>query len=147
VIRENRSPTTTRVVKVPMATSLVTRKSPHTFQVTLERFERAIRAAGATMFARVDHATAAASVGLALRPTILFLFGNPKAGTPLMQEAQTIGLDLPLRVLVWQDGNGQVLLTFRNPAAMFADYAISEDDARILSLGSALRNVTDQAVT
>jgi uncharacterized protein (DUF302 family) len=129
-----------------MATSLVTRKSPHTFQVTLEQFERAIRAAGATIFARVDHAAAAASVGLALRPTTLFLFGNPKAGTPLMQEAQTIGLDLPLRVLVWQDGNGQVWLTFRNPAAMFADYVISEDDARILSLSSALRMVTGQAV-
>ena len=67
---------------------------------------------GATVYARIDHAANASSVGLSLRPTELLVFGNPAVGTTLMQERQEIGLDLPLRVLAWEDENGEVWLTY-----------------------------------
>jgi uncharacterized protein (DUF302 family) len=129
-----------------MASNLVTKQSPHSFEGTLDRLEQAIRAGGATLFARVDHAAAAASVGLSLRPTTVLLFGNPQAGTPLMQGSQTFGLDLPLRVLVWQDASGQVWLTYRHPAAMAGDHVVAESEPRVVALDGVLAKVTDQAV-
>ena len=83
---------------------------------TMDRLEAALRASGVTIFARIDHAAGAAEVGESLRPTELLIFGNPKAGTPLMQAGQTIGIDLPLKALVWQDAYGKVWLTYNDPA-------------------------------
>ena len=68
-----------------------------------------------TILARIDHAAAAANVGMALRPTEVLIFGNPLAGTPLMQAAQTIGIDLPLKALVWQDDAGKTWLAYNDP--------------------------------
>ena len=82
---------------------LVTLQSSHDVATTLERLTAALEAKGVRVFARIDHAAGAASVGLALRPATLVIFGNPAAGTPLMQAAQTVGIDLPLKALVWQD--------------------------------------------
>jgi uncharacterized protein (DUF302 family) len=124
---------------------VVTKPSAHTFEMTLAHVERAVRSAGAAILARIDHAAGAASVGLPLRPTTVLLFGNPKAGTPLMQEAQTFGLDLPLRVLVWQDDLDKVWLTFRDPSVVARDHGIPEGDATVASLASALQSVTDGA--
>jgi uncharacterized protein (DUF302 family) len=70
---------------------------------------------GITVFARIDHAAGAASAGMPLRPTELLIFGNPKAGTPLMQANQTIGIDLPLKVLVWEDASGGVWIAYNDP--------------------------------
>ena len=84
---------------------------------------------GMTIFARVDHAAGAAKVGKKLRPTEVLIFGNPRAGTPLMQERQTIGLDLPLRVLVWEDENGQTWLTYRRPALLAKRHGIDRPEA------------------
>lgn len=75
-----------------------------------------IEGAGLLIFARVDHGANAVDVGLELRPTELIVFGHPKGGTPLMQERQLAGLDLPFRALVWQDAAGQVLLSYNTPA-------------------------------
>ena len=83
---------------------------------TLKRLEAEIRAKGMTVFARVDHAASAAAAGLPLRPTDLLIFGAAKGGTPLMQAAQTIGIDLPLKALVWQDEAGQTFLSYNDPA-------------------------------
>lgn len=83
---------------------------------TADRLEAAIKAKGLTVFARVDHAAAATAVGLALRPTEVLLFGNAKGGTPLMQARQTIGIDLPLKALVWQDSDGKTWLSYNDPA-------------------------------
>jgi uncharacterized protein (DUF302 family) len=69
-----------------------------------------------TVFARIDHAAGAAEVGLSLRPTELVIFGNAKGGTPLMQSIQTIGIDLPLKVLVWQDESGSTWISYNDPA-------------------------------
>jgi uncharacterized protein (DUF302 family) len=75
----------------------------------------AVTRRGITVFARIDHAAAAASVGMELRPTEVLIFGNPQAGTPLMQAVQTMGIDLPARALVWQDGGGKTWLAYIDP--------------------------------
>ena len=89
--------------------------SPRAAADTMARLVVAIEAHGMAVMARIDHANAAADVGLALRPTEVVLFGNPKAGTGLMQVSQTIGIDLPLRALVWQSEQGATQLAFVDP--------------------------------
>jgi uncharacterized protein (DUF302 family) len=95
---------------------LITLRSAHDFSTTLERLLQILKAKGVTVFAQIDHAAGAAGVGLTLRPTTLVVFGNPAAGTPLMQAAQTAGIDLPLKALVWQDAGGEVHLSYNDPA-------------------------------
>jgi uncharacterized protein (DUF302 family) len=80
----------------------------------LDRLESALAAKGITVFARIDHAAGAASAGMKLRPTSVLIFGNPMAGTPLMQAEQLLGLDLPLRILAWQDAEGRSWLTYHD---------------------------------
>ena len=82
---------------------------------TGDRLVAAVTAHGMSVMARIDHAGAAAKAGLELRPTEVFLFGNPLGGTPLMQAAQTVGIDLPLKALIWQDGEGKVWLGYNRP--------------------------------
>lgn len=91
-------------------------KSPFASKDTMDRFEKIAKQRGLTIFARVDHAAGAAKVGKTLRPTEVLIFGNPKGGTPLMECAQSAGIDLPLKVLVWQDAQGQVWLGYNDPA-------------------------------
>jgi uncharacterized protein (DUF302 family) len=106
---------------------LVTIASSHTPVVTIDRLMSALDAKGITVFARIDHAAGAASVGTALRPTTVVIFGNPAAGTPLMQSDQRIGLDLPLKALVWEDANGQTWLTYSNPAWLVERYGLGDE--------------------
>src|SRR5271170_3320447 len=94
---------------------LVSVASKYSVKDTLDRLEANLKAKDITVFARIDHAAGAASVAMPLRPTELLIFGNPKAGTPLMQSSQTIGIDLPLKILAWQDAAGQVWLTYNDP--------------------------------
>ncbi len=82
---------------------------------TMDRLEAEIRAKGLNVFARVDHAAGAEEAGLDLRPTELIIFGNARGGTPLMQASQTAGIDLPLKVLVWQDAAGKTWLSYNEP--------------------------------
>jgi len=93
---------------------------------TLKRLEAEIRAKGMTVFARVDHAASAAAAGLPLRPTDLLIFGAAKGGTPLMQAAQTIGIDLPLKALVWQDEAGQTFLSYNDPAYLAHRHGLAD---------------------
>ena len=81
-----------------------------------QRLETELTAKGMTIFARIDHAAGAAQVGLPLRPTGLLIFGSAKAGTPLMQSNQEIGIDLPLKALVWEDAAGKTWLSYNNPS-------------------------------
>jgi uncharacterized protein (DUF302 family) len=103
---------------------LITLQSAHDFGTTLERFVTALKEKGITIFAHIDHAAGAARVGLALRSTTLVVFGNPAAGTALMQAAQTAGIDLPLKALVWQDANGTVNLTYNDPSWIAARHEL-----------------------
>lgn len=95
---------------------LVTLPSVHDFATTLRRLTQVLEAKGLTIFASVDHAAGAANVGMTLRPTTVVMFGNPAGGTPLMQAAQTAGIDLPLKALVWQGEDGGVRLSYNDPA-------------------------------
>jgi uncharacterized protein (DUF302 family) len=98
------------------ADGLVAVKSPHTAQDTMDRLEAGVKQRGLNVFARIDHAAGAAKVGKTLRPTELLIFGNPQGGTPLMECAQSAGIDLPLKALVWQDEAAQVWLGYNDPA-------------------------------
>jgi uncharacterized protein (DUF302 family) len=95
---------------------IVTRQSRHSVDQTVERLEALLRAKGVTLFAVVDHSGEAAKVGLRLLPTKLLIFGNPKAGTPLMLAAPSVAIDLPLKILVWEDAQGKVWLGYNSPA-------------------------------
>ena len=90
---------------------LITIPSAFSVRETIERLIAAVTSRGMTVFARVDHGEGAAKVGMALRPTELVIFGHPKGGTPLMQDRQTAGVDLPLKALAWEDADGKVWLT------------------------------------
>src|SRR3984885_12125690 len=95
---------------------LVTIASAHNARETVERLLAALKAHNMTVFARIDHAAAAAAAGLPLRPTEVVLFGNPKGGTALMQDWQSAGIDLPLKALLWEDADGKVWLSYNDPA-------------------------------
>src|SRR5437588_11212972 len=82
---------------------------------TMNRLEAEIRAHGMKVFERIDHAAGAAAAGLELRPTELIVFGNARGGTPLMQASQTVGIDLPLKALVWTDAAGKTWLSYNEP--------------------------------
>ncbi len=105
---------------------LVTVACRHSVKEAIDRLEAALRAKGVTVFARVDHAAGAATVDMPLRPTEVLIFGNPKAGTPLMQEKQTIGLDLPLKILAWEDEKGSVWLTYNAPEWLARRYGLGD---------------------
>jgi uncharacterized protein (DUF302 family) len=83
---------------------------------TMDRLEAEVKAKGLTVFARVDHAGGAAAVGMPLRPTELLIFGNARGGTPLMQASQAVGIDLPLKALVYQDAADKVWLAYDDPS-------------------------------
>ena len=89
--------------------------SQHSVTTTLERLESLLKERGVMVFARIDFSGDAARAGLTMRPEQMLIFGNPKAGTPLMQSAPAAGLDLPLKALVWQDANGQTQVAYNDP--------------------------------
>ena len=98
----------------PTVEGLLVHESPLPVRQTMDRLEAQVRRSGLLVFARVDHAAGAASVGSPLRPTELLIFGHPQGGTPLMKQAQSIGIDLPLKALVWEDAQGQVWLGYND---------------------------------
>ena len=105
----------------------------------MNRFEAEVRARGMTVFAHIDHAAGAAAVGLSLRPTELLIFGNTKAGTPLMEATQTLGIDLPLKALVWQDGAGDTWLSYNDPGWLANRHGLGhEADATSNALAAVL---------
>jgi len=97
------------------AEGLTSVQSPYGPKETMDRLEAEVKARGMAVFARIDHAAGAAAVGLPLRPTEVLIFGAAKAGTPLMQADQTVGIDLPLKALVYQDASGKVWLAVNDP--------------------------------
>jgi uncharacterized protein (DUF302 family) len=117
---------------------LVTLPSAHGVTETVERLKALLAQKGIEVFAHVDHAAGARKVGLPLRPTQVLIFGNPRAGTPLMQSRQTIGLDLPLRALVWEDGEGQVWLTYRRVEDLTRQHHVTDHDGAVKALDDGL---------
>lgn len=124
---------------------LVTKKSAHSVTQTLDRLEGALKDKGIIIFARIDHAAGAKKAGMPLRSTELLIFGNPKLGTPLMQSKQTIGIDLPLKVLAWEDENGQVWLTYNAPNFLANRHGITDRAQVLAKMTEALQKLTDAA--
>jgi len=113
---------------------------------TMNRLEAEVRGKGLTIFARVDHAAGAAAVGMALRPTDLLIFGAAKGGTPLMQSAQTIGVDLPLKALVWQDDAGATWLSYNDIEWLAQRHGVGpEAQSAINAIAGALKAVATAA--
>jgi len=117
-------------------------------QETVNRLEAAVKAKGMTVFAHIDHAAGAAAVGLTLRPTALLIFGNATGGTPLMQADQAIGVDLPLKALVWQDAAGDTWLSYNDPAWLAKRYELDDEVQGVVSaLAAALAALAKAATT
>jgi uncharacterized protein (DUF302 family) len=126
---------------------LVTLPSAHSAAQTVERLNSLLAQKGIQLFADIDHAAAAKRVGLPLRPTRVLIFGNPQAGTPLMQSQQTIGLDLPLRVLVWEDETGKVWLTYHRLEFLAQRHHVLDRDEAVKALGAGLAAIARAATS
>jgi len=128
------------------ADGLTTIPSSYGTKDTMDRLEAEIKARGMTVFARVDHAAGAAEVALSLRPTELLIFGNARGGTPLMQSNQTVGIDLPLKALVWQDASGKTWLSYNDPSWLAKRHGLGpEVDPAVNAMAAALSAVARKA--
>ena len=127
------------------AQGLTTMPSRFGPQDTMNRLEAAVKAKGMTVFARIDHAAGAADAGLSLRPTAVLIFGNAKAGTPLMQSVQTVGIDLPLKALVWQDTSGDTWLSYNDPTWLAQRHGLAGTETVVGMMTAALDAVAKAA--
>ncbi len=125
-------------------TTMITKQSANDVKTTMDRLEDAVTKAGATVFARVDHAAGASKVGMDLAPMELLIFGNPKLGTPIIQSSPEAGLDLPIKVLVWQDGD-DVRIGYLEPEALKARHGTSGADKSFKMMSGALDKLTGVA--
>jgi uncharacterized protein (DUF302 family) len=128
------------------ADGLVQVKSPHAAKATMDKLEELAKQRGLTVFARIDHAAGAAKVGKSLRPAEVLIFGSPQAGTPFMECAQTVGIDLPLKALVWEDADGQVWLGYNDPAYLGQRHGAGQCPA-IGNITKALGGLVEAATT
>jgi uncharacterized protein (DUF302 family) len=113
--------------------------SRHSVPETIDRLEALLEAKGIKVFARVDHSREAAAAGLTMPPTQLLIFGNPKAGTPVMLAAPTAAIDLPLKALAWEDAQGKVWLGCNDPAYLARRFGLSDEQVKsIASMGALI---------
>jgi len=124
---------------------LIAVKSPHSAKVTMDRLEDIVKKRGLNVFVRVDHAAGAAGVGKTLRPTEVLIFGNPQGGTPFMECAQAVGIDLPLKALVWEDASSQVWLGYNDPAWLAKRHGAANCPA-VGNLSKALEGIAGAAI-
>jgi uncharacterized protein (DUF302 family) len=112
---------------------------------TTDRLVAEISAKEMTVFARIDHAAGASEVGLTLRPTELIIFGNVRGGTPLMQSVQTVGIDLPLKVLVWQDAAGKTWISYNEPGWIAQRHGIADAQTVVNKMADLLSTISRKA--
>jgi uncharacterized protein (DUF302 family) len=117
---------------------IVTVPSHHSVDETVNNLKAILEAKGVTLFAVIDHSGEAAKVGLTMRPTKLLIFGSPKAGTPLMLAAPTIAIDLPLKILVWQDARGKVWLSYNSPEYLAQRHGLPQNLVKALTVVAPL---------
>jgi uncharacterized protein (DUF302 family) len=127
------------------ADGLIAIKSPFAAKETMNRFEENAKQRGLNIFARIDHAAGAAKIGKTLRPTEVLIFGNPQGGTPFMECAQSVGIDLPLKALVWEDAQGQVWLGYNEPGFLAWRHGVPQCPA-VSSLRKALSGLAQATV-
>ncbi len=106
---------------------IISQPSPYAVPETIDRLAAVLQAKSITIFARIDQQAEAEKVGLSLRPTQLLLFGNPKAGTPLMVAEPTIALDLPLKALAWEAADGKIWLSYNDPIYLQQRFSLSDE--------------------
>jgi uncharacterized protein (DUF302 family) len=129
----------------PTAEGLVVMESPRSVAETQAQLEAALEANGFIVVAIVDHAQNAAEAGLELRPTRVILFGNPEAGTPLMQSAQTVAIDLPQKMLLWEDEDGRVFVAYNDPVYLAERHGLSGMDEMLGNIRNALDSLAAAA--
>ncbi len=127
---------------------IITIASEFSVRETVDRLERIIGSRGFAVFAHIDHSAAASKIGMQLRPTELLVFGNPKVGTTLMQDEQTAGLDLPAKILVWEDAESRVWLSYNAATWIAKRHELgSKSDASIKKIETVLADVSKAAAT
>jgi uncharacterized protein (DUF302 family) len=127
------------------ADGLIAIKSPRNAKDTMAKLEELVKQRGLMVFARIDHAAGAQKIGKTLRPTELLIFGNPQGGTPFMECAQSVAIDLPLKALVWEDPQGQTWLGYNDPAWLAQRHGVASCPAAE-NLRKALSGLTEAAV-
>ena len=123
---------------------IISRPSKYSVPETLDRVETRLRERGIRIFARIDHSGEAAAAGLAMPPTQLLIFGNPKGGTPLMVAAPTAAIDLPLKALAWQDAEGTVWLSYNDPSYLARRFGFTDEQIKtIVPLAAVIEPAAD----
>lgn len=127
------------------ADGLITLQSPYSVKTTIDRLQSIVKKAGMKVFDRINHSAGAAKIGKKLRPTVLLIFGNPKGGTPFMECAQTVGIDLPVKALAWKDEAGKVWLGYNDPAYIAKRHGVPDCKAAV-GMAKALDKLTHKAI-
>jgi uncharacterized protein (DUF302 family) len=127
------------------ADGMIEVKSANSVKDTISKFEATAKERGLMIFARIDHAAGAQKIGKTLRPTELLIFGNPQGGTPLMECAQSVGIDLPLKALSWEDASGQVWLGYNDPQYLVTRHGAKDCGPVAQNLRKALEGLAAQA--
>lgn len=125
---------------------MISKKSPYSVKVTLDRLQNILKKKGITIVTRWSHDAGAKKVGMKLRPTELLIFGNPKMGTHFFTSNQTAGIDLPMKALAWEDANGQVWLTYNDPAYIANRHGITDRGEIVNKMTGALDKMTNAAI-
>lgn len=131
----------------PTAEGLVVKKSAHSVAETLDRLTQTLEENGLTVFTRIDHAENAKGADLELAPTQVLIFGNPKLGTPLMQESRTTAIDLPQKALAWEDEDGAVWIAYNHPAWLSERHGLKAREEVLEKIGTALDGFVTHAAT
>lgn len=117
---------------------IIAKPSKYSVPETINRLEAAAKAKGIVVFARIDHSGEAEKIGMSLRPTQLLILGNPKGGTPLMAAAPSLAIDLPMKVLAWQDADGKVWVGYNDPGYLKKRHGLTEEQAKPLGAPGGL---------
>jgi len=121
---------------------IINKPSNHSVDQTVEKLKGILQAKGVNLFALVDHSGEADKAGMKMRPTKLLIFGSPKAGTPVMLAAPSIAIDLPLKILIWEDGQGKVWVSYNNPAYLQERHSVPQELLKSIAL---VETFADQA--
>ena len=117
---------------------IIDRPSNHSVEQTVDRLKNILQSKGVTLFALVDHSGEAEKAGMKMRPTKLLIFGSPKAGTPLMQAAPSIAIDLPLKILVWEDSQGKAWISYNSPEYLRERHGLPQELVQNIALVETL---------
>ena len=122
----------------PSVNGMISRPSRHSVEQTVKRLEDLLRAKGITLFTLIDHSGEAAKAGLIMRPTKLLIFGTPQAGTPMMLAAPSVAIDLPLKILVWEDGEGRPWVSYNSADYLGERHGVPQELRRVMAGVEAL---------